>query len=270
MDLILVGPGRAGLALSLASVEAGHRVVGVLARDPDAADAAADRLGSRPLPWDRELPPGGLLVVAVRDDAIGEVARRLAGRAGSIGGAVHLSGLKPVAVLDPLAGPPLGSFHPLQTLPTPEAGAARLGGAWVAITSTDNAFADRLFSFAASLGAHPFEVEDDAKPLYHAAATAAANFTLAALSMSKELFLAAGVDFEVAAPLIRAVVDNAIAMGPGDALTGPAARGDVGTVRDQMEAVRSAAPHLAGDFAAMVRATARVAGTSAVIEDALS
>lgn len=270
MDLILVGPGRAGLALSLASVGAGHRVVGVLARDPEDAAEAGDRLDAGPLPWDRDLPRADLLVVAVRDDAITAVAQRLAGRAGLVEGAVHLSGLKPVVALEALAGPPLGSLHPLQTLPNPEVGAARLEGAWVAITSTDNAFADRLFSFAASLGAHPFELEDDAKPLYHAAAAAAANFTLAALSMSRELFEAAGVDFEVAQPLIRAVVDNAIEMGPREALTGPAARGDVGTVRAQMAAVRSAAPHLADDFAAMVRATARVAGTTEVIEEALS
>ncbi|HSM01569.1 MAG TPA: DUF2520 domain-containing protein [Acidimicrobiia bacterium] len=270
MDLILVGPGRAGLALSLASVGAGHRVVGVLARDPEDAVAAAERIDASPLSWDRGLPRADLLVVAVRDDAITEVAQRLSDKAGALEGAVHLSGLRPVAALAALEGPPLGSFHPLQTLPTPEAGAARLRDAWVAITSSDNAFADRLFAFAASLGAHPFELEDHAKPLYHAAAAAAANFTLAALALSRELFEAAGVDFTVAQPLIRAVVDNALDMGPVEALTGPVARGDVGTVRAQMEAIRSAAPHLAGDFAAMVRATARVAGTAEIIEGALS
>lgn len=270
MDLILAGPGRAGLALSLASIDAGHQVVGVLARDPEAAAAAADRLDALPLPWDQDLPRCDLLVVAVRDDAIDEVAARLAGRAGSVDGAVHLSGLRSVGALDALGGTPVGSFHPLQTLPTPEAGAARLGGSWIAVTSGDNAFADRLFSYAASLGAHPFELEDEAKPLYHAAAAAAANFTLAALATSQELFAAAGVDFEVAEPLIRAVIENALDMGPAAALTGPAARGDVGTVRAQMQAVRTSAPHLAADFAAMVRATARVAGTSAVIEEALA
>ena len=51
MDLILVGPGRAGLALSLSLVGGGHTIVGVLARDPAAAASAAERLGSQPLQW---------------------------------------------------------------------------------------------------------------------------------------------------------------------------------------------------------------------------
>ena len=63
----------------------------------------------------------------------------------------------------------LGSFHPLQTLPDPEIGATRLGGAWVAITADSDLFADRLFALAASIGMHPFELDDAAKPLYHAA-----------------------------------------------------------------------------------------------------
>lgn len=270
MDLILVGPGRAGLALSLASMHAGHRVVGVLARDIGNSQVAARRLSARPLSWEEQLPGADLLVVAVRDDSIEEVARRLAGRASQIEGAVHLSGLKSGSALAPLDGPPVGSFHPLQTLPTPEAGAARLAGAWIGVTSDDDLLSDRLFAFAASLGARPFELDEASKPLYHAAAAAAANFTLAALAMSRRMFEGAGVDFAAAVPLVRGVIENALEMGPEQALTGPVARGDVGTVRAQLAAVRAFDPDLADDFAAMVRATARVAGTGAMIEEALA
>lgn len=271
MDIVLVGPGRAGLALSLRLTDAGHAVVGVLARDRTDAVAAADRLGGGPLRWDEPLPSADLLLVAVRDDAIEEVAVRLSRRAGSVEGAVHLSGVGSVDLLRPLGrtGLAIGSFHPLQTIPTPEAGAARLEGAWAAITSDDDLFADRLFSLAASMGMRPFELLDDAKPLYHAAAAAAANFPLAALAMSQRLFEGAGVPFEAAAPLVRAVVGNALEMGPAEALTGPIARGDIGTVRRQLEAVRELDAGLAEDFSAMGRATARVSGTSDEMKDVL-
>jgi predicted short-subunit dehydrogenase-like oxidoreductase (DUF2520 family) len=263
MDLLLVGPGRAGTSLAIAATNAGHRIVGVLARDDDAAADAAARFGCPVIAWDTDLPAANLLLIAVRDDAIGAVAARLAAHVAAIDGAVHLSGLTSVNALAPLRGLPVGSFHPLQTLPTPEAGAARLAGAWIAVTTDDNLLADRLFTFAASLGAHPFEVADDAKALYHAGAAAAANFPLAALSMARRLFDAAGVPFEAAAPLVRAVIDNALEMGPEAALTGPVARGDVGTVAAQVAAVRAMVPELGDDFAAMVMAVARVAGTEA-------
>jgi predicted short-subunit dehydrogenase-like oxidoreductase (DUF2520 family) len=139
----------------------------------------------------------------------------------------------------------------------------------MAITSDDDLLADRLFAFASSLGAHPFELADDQKPLYHAAAAAAANFTLAALAISRRLFESAAVDFAAAGPLVAAVIDNAMELGPEAALTGPVSRGDVGTVRAQVAAVAAAVPELLEPFVAMVRATAAIAGTAGVIEEAL-
>ncbi len=229
---------------------------------------AADRLGAASLGWEEPLPEADLLVVAVRDDAIEQVAERLGPRTGRVAAAVHLSGLKSVTALDALEVP-TGSFHPLQTLPDPEMGAERLAGAWIAVTSDDDYLADRLFAFAASLGSKPFELRDEQKALYHAAAAAAANTPLAAMAMSEHLFRAAGVDPVVAEPLVRAVIDNGLSIGPEAALTGPAARGDVGTVAAQIRAVQEAAPELAEDFVAYVRAIARVAGTLDVIEEVL-
>jgi len=268
MDLALVGPGRAGSAITLAARRAGHRISGVLGRDPAASSAAAARLGAEPFLWGQPVPACDLLLVAVSDDAISIVAKRLIGQVGAVGGVAHLSGLTSIAALKGI-GIPFGSFHPLQTLPTPDIGADRLAGAWVAVTTDDDLLGDRLFALAASLGCHPFELADEQKPLYHAAAAAAANFTLAALAMSRRLFAAAGVDFAAAAPLVDAIVANAAAMGPEAALTGPVARGDIGTVQAQVAAVRTAVPELAEHFIAMVRATAAIAGTSERIEEAL-
>jgi predicted short-subunit dehydrogenase-like oxidoreductase (DUF2520 family) len=268
MDLILLGPGRAGMAVSLAAVAAGHRVVGVGARDSAGAVEAAARLDSTPIQWGADLPKADILLVAVRDGAISEVAGIHAGKAARVGGAAHLSGLTPAAALAPL-GIPVASFHPLQTLPTAEAGATRLDGSWVGITSDDDYLADRLFALAASLGARPFELVESAKATYHAGAAAAANYPLAALSISRRLFEAAGVPFEAIGPLIRAVVDNALELGPDAALTGPIARGDVDTVRAQIEAVRSVDPDLAEAFQAMARATARLAGADPAMDELL-
>jgi len=267
--IVLVGPGRAGRSLARRFREHGHTVAGVLARRPEAAAQAARELDAVVLGWEGSLPACDLLVIAVRDDAIEEVAGLLAPIAAA-GGAVHLSGLTPVAALQPLGrSMPIGSFHPLQTLPDSEAGAGRLAGAWVGITSEDAVFADRLFALAHAAGMHPFELDDDAKAVYHAAAAAAANYTLAALAMAERLFSAAGVPLAAAEPLVRAVVDNGFAMGSAAALTGPIARGDVGTVRAQVAAVAEACPELTEDFRALGRATARLAGTGDLMEEAL-
>jgi predicted short-subunit dehydrogenase-like oxidoreductase (DUF2520 family) len=270
VDVILAGPGRAGLALCLAMVEAGHRLVGVLARRYEDLETASATLSvGRWLDWHEPLPAADLLIVAVNDDAIAGVAERLSSLAEAVGGAVHLSGLTSVTALAPLAHAcPTGSFHPLQTLPNPRDGAARLRGAWVAITTEDDSLFGLLVGLAHSLGCHPFALADDRKALYHAAATAASNYPVAALVMARRLFEAAGVGFGVAEPLVRAAVDNALALGPETALTGPVVRGDAGTVAAQVEAVRRGAPELADDFIAFVRVTAHLVGTEGSVDGA--
>jgi predicted short-subunit dehydrogenase-like oxidoreductase (DUF2520 family) len=266
MRLIVVGPGRAGLSLAIASARAKHEIVAIVGRDVDHAWPAASALAADALAITDGLPPADLLVIAVRDDAIEPVAAALAGGPGGpppVGGAVHLSGLAPVTALEPLAaaGLDVGAFHPLQTLPAPDLGAARIEGAWVGITAT-GPLRGTLDAFAASLGAHPFAIADEAKPLYHAAAAAAANFPLAALTMAADLFSKSGVPFVAARPLVEAVVANAFELGPRAALTGPVARGDVGTVRSQLAAVDAAAPEWTATFAALVRALSQITGRS--------
>jgi predicted short-subunit dehydrogenase-like oxidoreductase (DUF2520 family) len=58
---------------------------------------------------------------------------------------------------------------------------------------------------------------------------------------------------------VRAAVENWVRLGAADALTGPVARGDDGTVERQREAVEERAPDLLPLFDAMVEATRELA-----------
>lgn len=256
MHIELHGTGRAAGALGLAAVRAGHRVTAVRGRTAQAVAQMEDLL---------EVRSGSptLRILAVADDAIADVAGALVDEPAV--DTVHVSGSVGVAALDALCradGPQVGSFHPLQTLPSAEAGAARLPGSWVAITA-DEPFAATLEEFAASLGCHSLRLADDAKSTYHAAAAASANFPLVALGIAERLYAEAGVPFEAARPLIEAVVANAFDLGPAAALTGPIARGDVGTVERQLAAVAEASPGLERAFRDMARATAAYADAPA-------
>ncbi len=175
-----------------------------------------------------------------------------------------MTALAPVAA----TGVQTGSMHPLQTFPDAQRGAARLDGSWMAVTA-DEPLRSLLHEFAVSIGCHPFDLNDDVKPLYHAAAAAAANYTLTTLDLSLALFEAAGVPFEAAHPLIEAIIANAFDLGPAGALTGPVARGDVSTVAAQVAAIRDAIPQAEELFVDLTRSTAALAGTSDEIERAL-
>jgi predicted short-subunit dehydrogenase-like oxidoreductase (DUF2520 family) len=229
--------------------------------------ALADHLGVRLRLIGEPLPEADLLIVAVRDDALPEVAATLSPLAVRVRGAIHLSGLTSVRVLDPLREPGLatGSFHPLQTLAGWRAGSRSLPGAYVGITAPED-WATELESFARSLGCRPIRVPDDRKPLYHAAGGVAANYVSAALCVAEYMFREAGVDPAAARPMVEQAVANAFDLGFREALTGPISRGDLGTVRRQIEAVDRHAPAASEAFRVLTRLTAQLAGRVEVEE----
>lgn len=242
----LVGPGRAGSAVALALHAAGWRAVAVAGRSPDrpAARALAARLGAAVTGVADAGRGADVVVLAVPDAAVAEVARQAAAGAGRGALVVHLSG---ALGLDALAGvsadrPDLrtGSVHPLVSMPSAELGAARLAGAWCAVAGDP-----ATVTLAEALGGHPFVVADAARPVYHAAASVAANHVVALLGQVERLAAAAGVPHEAFLPLVRSAVENAADLGAAGALTGPVARGDVGTVAAHLDALadRERAPY---------------------------
>jgi predicted short-subunit dehydrogenase-like oxidoreductase (DUF2520 family) len=255
MNIALYGPGRAGGALVIAASRAGHTITSIDGRNADGVEALVqlvDVKGGEP----------EILILAVADDAIASMSD-IVDLATLPFGVVHMSGAVPTSALEPFerAGATVGSFHPLQTLPSALVGANRLPGAHVAITAPDD-LAVMLESLATSIRCVPFRISDDKKALYHAGAAAAANFTMTSLGIAHRLFEAAGVDPVASRPLVEAIVANAFDIGPTSALTGPIARGDVATVRAQVEAVRTDTPDVLEAFLAMSRATASFAGRS--------
>ena len=63
----------------------------------------------------------------------------------------------------------------------------------------------------------------------------------------------------------RAALDAAFERGPGAALTGPAARGDVGTVARTLEGLAERAPEIAPLYAALALHAARLAARNGAL-----
>lgn len=254
MNIEIVGAGRAGGAIAIAASRSGHGIVGIHSRNPN--DVAVLENLVPIVDGDADLR-----ILAVTDDAIESVASTLIDAAPAP--TVHLSGARSVGALSSLAeaGVATGSFHPLQSFPDAERGAASLAGAWVAITA-DEPLAGVLDGFAVSLGCHPFRLDDAAKPRYHAAASAVANFTVACLGVGDRILADVGVPFAATRPLVEAVVENCYEWDPHTALTGPIARGDVDTVAAQIMAVKGVDDDVAQAFVEFARATARFVGAS--------
>lgn len=258
LRLAVIGPGRAGGALAIAARAAGHSVETVAgpsgAIPPALAETRVKQVG--------RLSPCDLLLLATPDDVIEETALRLASDPPPAGVAAHLSGFASLARLEALerAGLEVGCLHPLQTLPSPQRGAAALAGSTAAITARSEKAAALLRSFAQSLGVSSFCLEDRFKPLYHAGAATVALGVATALGVAADLFEAAGVSFSQSRGLATRVLENCFEMGPDHALTGPAVRGDQGTIAGHLRAAEAVSPELAHQYRLLGRTAAHRAG----------
>ena len=258
----LVGPGRAGTALSLALVARGWDAVTVAGRDPDAESVlkAAAALGARAVPLTEAGTGTDVVIVATPDDTIADASAALAPslRAGAL--VLHLSGARPLDEFDALtrARPDVevGALHPLQSLPSGEVGSARLAGSWCAVDGPPAV--ERL---ALSLGMRPFRVAPDQRVRYHATACVASNHLVALLGQVERLAADAGVPLDAFLPLARATIDNVDELGATRALTGPVARGDRATVAAHVDSLpddeRATYLALAAAAARLTEATSR-------------
>lgn len=255
-----------GRALAQRLVACGHAVTAVLSRQARDAAALAEAVGApvgssdwADLPFDVSV-----VMLCVPDDALAAVARALAAlpRPWSSVTVAHTSGAHPAAALAPLAaaGAATLSFHPMQTF---------------AADSPPSAFADSYVGLegdpeamrigahlAEDMGAHPVTIPPGAKARYHLAAALASNGLVALMGVVNEIFAAAGIDPEEGAamvkPLLQRTLDNVVDGSPDEALTGPAVRGDLGTVVAHLEALADHTPHLLPTYIALTNEMIRL------------
>jgi len=118
-------------------------------------------------------------------------------------------------------------------------------GATVAIEG-DEALLDLLAEIATSLGAIPVRIAPGSKAAYHAAAVLAAGGLTALLDVVAAVAAPTGLDeagaLAIYGPLAAQALANARSMGTGPSLTGPAVRGDAGTVAAHLAAAAAAGP----------------------------
>ncbi len=187
---------------------------------------------------------GGLIVICVPDDAIAEVAAGL-----DVGPWVaHVSGATSLASLEPHRR--RFSLHPLQTF-TLARGPEQLDGAWGAVTAESDEARATARWLAETLGLRPFDLDDAARPLYHAGAAIASNYLVTLHEVASDLFRAAGAPPQALVPLMQRTIEN------GFELTGPIERGDWETVEAHRRAIRAARPDLEPLYDVLAEATAR-------------
>lgn len=228
MKILLIGTGRAAFHLGHGIRRSHHDLVGIAGRNMERARVLATDLNTEPVQLNEAFPDTDLLLIAVSDDAIADVALHI-----PLGDAVvaHTSGAGDLDKL--LPHPDRGVLWPLISLSPGEP--MDLAQVPMVIDGNSERARITLKELATALSTRVSELDHGQRELVHAAAAISLNLPTYLLARSQKLLKDQGIDPDIIVPAFAAMARRVEAIGALKALTGPARRGDVGTIHHHLD-----------------------------------
>lgn len=220
MNIVLVGYGNVGTHLKSALTEAGYDVL---------------------LAWNRScsislkaLPEADVYIIAVKDDALEDVAKQMAGTVSDDAVVLHTAGTLPLSLIAPYFRH-AGVLYPMQTFSRNKA--VDMKSVPFFIEGGDDEAITTSRKIAESLSHSVYELTSEQRRHLHLSAVWACNFVNHCYAQSAAVLDRIGIPFSVMLPLIDETARKVHEMKPLDAQTGPAARGDENVMSMQMQLI---------------------------------
>lgn len=244
-----IGTGVVGTALAEALSQGGYPVVALYNRSRRSCDALASRLpGAQSVATPQDVADlADITFLTVSDDAIASVSNAIRWTQGHA--VVHCNGAATIDLLRGAqeTGATVGAMHPLQSFANVKQARKNIPGSAFAIEASSDALHGALETMVRTLGGTPLALHGS-KVLYHASAVIASNYLVTLLHLASGLWQHLGISRDVGLkallPLVRGTVENLEAVGLPTALTGPIARGDVGTIEQHLDVLGEVAPEI--------------------------
>jgi predicted short-subunit dehydrogenase-like oxidoreductase (DUF2520 family) len=251
-----IGAGRLGTSVAVALQRADYRVVAVSSRSASSAESFAESVpGCAPVSSSQDVADiADAVFITTPDASIEPVVSVVSWRSGQV--VIHCSGARPVSDLVSAyeSGARTGGLHPLQTFPTSDS-ADLISGASAAVGSDDPVLLEWLQSVVYRLEAKPFTIQDKHRATYHASAVMACGLVASLMGLAAEVWSEMGISradaLAALKPLTAATVEAVGREGLPEAITGPAVRGDVETIRMHLEAMKNLSPELGHAYSAI-------------------
>jgi len=232
-DITIIGSGNLAWHLAPELENAGHRILEVYSRTPKNARDLQKRL------YNAEIHPSldfseseaEIFILCVSDDAIEEVAQKIALPGRSI--ILHTSGSQSISKLSYTAISDIGVFYPLQTFTKGKR--ISFEDVPIFLEAENNHTMKTLKNLGRSISKKVVEVSSKDRMAIHVAAVFACNFTNHMFHIANRILHVQGFDFDILRPLIAETVNKSLDIGPENAQTGPAARGDLEVLDKHMD-----------------------------------
>jgi predicted short-subunit dehydrogenase-like oxidoreductase (DUF2520 family) len=237
MKIVLIGAGNVAIHLGRKLVAAGEVIVQVFSRSILKAGQLSMQLDATGYTNALEgiRPNADLYIIAVHDDAIGEVANSLVKNGIWNKLVVHTSGATPMRVFQESA-PQLtkfGVFYPLQTFSKTQQ--PDFNQVPICIDAEAGESLDVLHSLAHKISPKVFTVNDPQRATLHLAAVFVNNFTNHLFHIGENILKEGNLPFDMLLPLIHETIAKLEGGPPAIMQTGPAIRHDVLTIQRHLQ-----------------------------------
>ncbi|WP_168198198.1 Rossmann-like and DUF2520 domain-containing protein [Crassaminicella thermophila] len=250
MKIGFIGAGKVGTAFGIYLKNNGFEVCGYYSKTFASAQQAAMLTNSKAVVCvDEIVNTSEILFITTSDDAIEKVCNDLAQKnllhKGQI--IVHMSGAASSNILREAKkkGCFIYSMHPLQAFADIEKAVEDLKSTVFSIEGDQEKF-EVMENILKKLGNTYFKLTQEQKSIYHMTACVVSNYLVTLMDYGLSLFLSIGIDeeegYKALYPLIEGTIKNIYNLGTKNALTGPIARGDIGTVQKHIEALKNIKP----------------------------
>lgn len=231
LRIAVIGAGNVASHLAPALQRAGCEIVSVSSRS-GSSHGLAKRLGSQEMAVKDITPDADIVLIAVKDSAVATVASELPAADYLV---MHTSGSVPLETLSSLHRR-AAVFYPLQTFSRDVP--VNIREVPFFTEASDGECLAMVDALARRISDTVYHADSSQRRYLHLAGVLSSNFPIYLLELAGKTLAEAGFPLDVVKPLVKATVDKAFAVGPHDAITGPARRGDISVVNSQASMLR--------------------------------
>ncbi len=252
LNISIIGAGRVGTTMAHVLNKSRERYIklnSIISRTDKSLNRAKEIVGEEDLIiYTRDLKESikssNCIIIATPDDLIEEVCNKIFNLNPSPNKnyfVIHLSGSKSLDILKKAREKKAntGCLHPIKSFASIEEAIKTLGGTVFGITYSNLRMKEVLAKLVKIFGGTFIEVDNKKKPLYHASACIASNYLVTLLNYAVEVNQKIGIKPEDSVKalmgLIEGTIENVKKMGTKESLTGPIARGDIGTIEEHLK-----------------------------------
>jgi predicted short-subunit dehydrogenase-like oxidoreductase (DUF2520 family) len=233
MNVSIIGSGNLAWHLAPALDNAGYIVKEVYSRNPKHAEELTERLYQAEVKatLDFSTSESMIFIICVSDDSIQDIVREIILPGESF--LLHTSGSQPLNILQYAATTNTGVLYPLQTFTKNKK--IDFKNVPLFIESNNEETEALAISMGKAISTQVKKIFSEERKALHVAGVFASNFSNHMLTLSKEILEENNLSFDLLKPLISETINKSLSIGPKEAQTGPAKRGDLEILDRQME-----------------------------------